>query len=270
MNGKRIKQLRKEVGLTQAELGMKLGVVKQTISSWENNISEPNGDTLIQLSKTLGTSPDYLLGGNPTIPDKETYRSEKNKTTIKYWVEKTGEHYSALAKKLGITEELFMDYLNNRLDIPYSILNSLSIICEVSTDCLLGMIDKSRDKGIDNVPPFQYNYKIAGRIQKLCEEKGTNLSFLEKLLSLSDKEIFYLIEYGFVPHVDTIIKLAKHFEVSTDYLLCLIDERDEKVSRTFRKLNDDNKDIIIGDIKKYLKEQRYETIALDQALSEAK
>lgn len=38
MEGIRIKQLRKEAGLTQAELGKQLGVVKQTISSWENNI----------------------------------------------------------------------------------------------------------------------------------------------------------------------------------------------------------------------------------------
>ena len=39
VNGNIIKQLRKEAGLTQGELGKKLGVVKQTISSWENNVS---------------------------------------------------------------------------------------------------------------------------------------------------------------------------------------------------------------------------------------
>ena len=38
VNGNIIKQLRKEAGLTQGELGKKLGVVKQTISSWENNV----------------------------------------------------------------------------------------------------------------------------------------------------------------------------------------------------------------------------------------
>ena len=45
VNGNIIKQLRKEAGLTQGELGKKLGVVKQTISSWENNVSEPNSET---------------------------------------------------------------------------------------------------------------------------------------------------------------------------------------------------------------------------------
>ena len=51
VNGNIIKQLRKEAGLTQGELGKKLGVVKQTISSWENNVSEPNSETLSELSK---------------------------------------------------------------------------------------------------------------------------------------------------------------------------------------------------------------------------
>ena len=56
VNGNIIKQLRKEAGLTQGELGKKLGVVKQTISSWENNVSEPNSETLSELSKLFGVS----------------------------------------------------------------------------------------------------------------------------------------------------------------------------------------------------------------------
>lgn len=39
MISKRIRQLRKEMGLTQAELGSKLGVINQTISSFETGVS---------------------------------------------------------------------------------------------------------------------------------------------------------------------------------------------------------------------------------------
>lgn len=56
VNGNKIKQLRKEAGFTQESLGKKLGVVKQTISSWENNISEPNSETLSALSELFGVS----------------------------------------------------------------------------------------------------------------------------------------------------------------------------------------------------------------------
>lgn len=68
VNGNIIKQLRKEAGLTQGELGKKLGVVKQTISSWENNVSEPNSETLSELSKLFGVSVAQLYDhGVPNV-----------------------------------------------------------------------------------------------------------------------------------------------------------------------------------------------------------
>lgn len=54
-----------------------------------------------------------------------------------------------------------------------------------------------------------------------------------------------------------------YFNVSTDYLLCQIDDQSEKVLRSFYQLDEDNKDIIIGKIKECIKEQRYESVAAD-------
>ena len=137
----------------------------------------------------------------------------------------------------------------------------------------MGIIKASRRTDFDNVLPFKYNYEIAKRIRKLCNDNNidTTSSFLENLLCLSSQEVFYLIEYGFVPHVDTIIKLAEHFNVSCDYLLCVIDEKTENALSSFHRLNEDNQDIIVGDMKKYLKEQRYEeTVAAETSMREAK
>lgn len=64
VNGKRIKQLRKKTELTQEALGKKLGVIKQTVSSWENGISEPNSEVLSNMASIFGVSIDYLLGNN--------------------------------------------------------------------------------------------------------------------------------------------------------------------------------------------------------------
>lgn len=117
-----------------------------------------------------------------------------------------------MAQKLGISEDLLMDYVEENITIPYQILIALSEICEVSTDCLLGLKSKSREKDLNNVLPFRYDYRIAKRIRKLCQESNvdTKSSFLENLLCLSSKEVFYLIEYGFIPHMDTLIKLADY------------------------------------------------------------
>lgn len=39
-----IRRLRTGLSMTQAELGTRMGVIKQTISNWEKNISTPNID----------------------------------------------------------------------------------------------------------------------------------------------------------------------------------------------------------------------------------
>lgn len=64
VNGKRIRQLRKETELTQEALGKKLGVIKQTVSSWENGISEPNSEVLSNMASIFDVSIDYLLGND--------------------------------------------------------------------------------------------------------------------------------------------------------------------------------------------------------------
>jgi len=58
----RIKELRKTLGLTQAELAEKVGVDKAAVSIWENIRFNPTLETATQLAHVLGCSTDYLLG----------------------------------------------------------------------------------------------------------------------------------------------------------------------------------------------------------------
>ena len=62
--GNRISKYRKEKGLTQEELAVKLGVSSQAVSKWENDASCPDISLLPQLCRTLGISSDELLTGN--------------------------------------------------------------------------------------------------------------------------------------------------------------------------------------------------------------
>lgn len=199
MEGLRIKQLRKEAGLTQTELGRKLGVVKQTISSWENNISEPNGDTLIQLSNILNTSPQYLLGSSnhPHVSQKDTY----DKGFFFFFFDEMPEVRKKIYARMQELSLSNTDFLNNTgIDIEKEVsINDLITIAKklkISTDYLLGISDLKED-----------------------------IDFLQ---SITEKE------YNFI--------------------------------KVFRKLNEDNQDIIIGDMKKFLKEQRYESVAADEYL----
>ncbi len=61
--GKRIKDLRQQLGLTQAELADKVGFTSQTVSNWESGLREPDIDALVKLSSLFSVSLDHLLSG---------------------------------------------------------------------------------------------------------------------------------------------------------------------------------------------------------------
>ena len=63
-----IKNLRKEKGLSQEELAIKLNVVRQTVSKWERGLSVPDSSMLITLAEELDTSVNVLLG--ESVEDK--------------------------------------------------------------------------------------------------------------------------------------------------------------------------------------------------------
>lgn len=62
MLGDNIKTLRKNKGLTQGELAIKLKVVRQTISKWEKGFSVPDADMLQKLADILEVDVKQLLG----------------------------------------------------------------------------------------------------------------------------------------------------------------------------------------------------------------
>ena len=60
--GDNLKQLRKQRGLTQNELGSKLNLSKAVISKYENGLGFPTLDLLMQFSEYFNVTTDYLLG----------------------------------------------------------------------------------------------------------------------------------------------------------------------------------------------------------------
>ena len=72
MLNENIKRIRKSKGLSQEELAIKLNVVRQTVSKWENGLSVPDSSMLIMLADELDTTVSELLGepiAEPTIDD---------------------------------------------------------------------------------------------------------------------------------------------------------------------------------------------------------
>ena len=64
-----LKTLRKNKGLSQEELSIKLHVVRQTVSKWESGLSVPDAEMLITISEIFETPVNEILGEN--IEEKE-------------------------------------------------------------------------------------------------------------------------------------------------------------------------------------------------------
>lgn len=68
--GKRIVDMRKRMGYTQADLATRMRVTTPTISGYETGQADPKSGGLVQLARILSCSADYLLGltsnPNPT------------------------------------------------------------------------------------------------------------------------------------------------------------------------------------------------------------
>ncbi|MBE6764678.1 MAG: helix-turn-helix transcriptional regulator [Clostridia bacterium] len=82
MLNENIKRLRKSKGLSQEELAIKLNVVRQTISKWENGLSVPDSDMLIMLADELDTTVSELLGETVTEPTTDDLKTLSEKLEV--------------------------------------------------------------------------------------------------------------------------------------------------------------------------------------------
>jgi transcriptional regulator with XRE-family HTH domain len=58
----RLRERRKQLGLSQEELAARLQVDQKQISKWENGRGNPTAQTLINLARALAVNIDWLLG----------------------------------------------------------------------------------------------------------------------------------------------------------------------------------------------------------------
>lgn len=77
-----IKAIRKSKGLSQQELAVKLNVVRQTVSKWEQGLSVPDADMLVSISEVLETPVSTLLGENIIEPEADDLKAISAKLEV--------------------------------------------------------------------------------------------------------------------------------------------------------------------------------------------
>ena len=89
--GQRIKQLRRQQGLTQERLADHLGVTDKAVSKWECGLTAPDLALIMPLARILGVSADELLGGKKEETDAK--RLEYDERYTNYLKYDTRENY---------------------------------------------------------------------------------------------------------------------------------------------------------------------------------
>jgi len=82
MLNENIRTGRKAKGLSQEELAIKLNVVRQTVSKWEQGLSVPDSGMLIALSEALETPVSVLLGETVAEPKADDLKIISEKLEI--------------------------------------------------------------------------------------------------------------------------------------------------------------------------------------------
>ena len=82
MLNENIKTIRKSKGLSQQELAVKLNIVRQTVSKWEQGLSVPDSDMLISLSEALETPVSTLLGETVIETEADTLKAITEKLEV--------------------------------------------------------------------------------------------------------------------------------------------------------------------------------------------
>lgn len=128
MLNKNIQAIRKSKGLSQQELAIKLNVVRQTISKWEQGLSVPDSDMLITISEVLETPVSTLLG--------ETI----NETQV--------DDLKAISEKLEIINLQLAKKKRTRQNIIQWLLTTLCVVIVVTLGVLI----------VINSPYLSWNY----------------------------------------------------------------------------------------------------------------
>lgn len=175
---------------------------------------------------------------------------------------------------LNIEQSTLANYENDKRIPKIDILIKIAEYYHCSVDFLLG-IQLPEITGCAS--PSEAALGLKKRIRSLLEEqKIPEQEFCQELgINLEDELL-----------VSDLANIARKLNVSADYLLgnseCpriseddlryaqSLSDRERNVIDTFRALDSDNQDIMVGELKKCLKEQRRDSVAADESLRKAK
>ncbi len=112
----RLKQLRKEKGLTQANLAERLGVSKGTVAMWETGKRMPGYNSLNQLSNLFEKGIDYIL--DSSINYRSAELTEEELSQLGEWA--VEEKYEDVLRKYALLDDYGKAAVDSVLRIEFN------------------------------------------------------------------------------------------------------------------------------------------------------
>lgn len=251
MTNSKIAHERKKLGLSQEELASKLKISQKSISKYECGTRRPSYEILLAMSSLFGVSTDYLLGredaeghglndgdidehglDGPGITDILGYPEDEEKAVrfshkLALQFDFSGAKLTDVAESIGVTEKIIWEWLTG----------------------------KNKD--------YTHYYK------ELSEYFGVEPSYwirpgaLSPCIEPTTQEYLLILRYRF----QNLSSTTEELPIESFFPNCReLSESELKWLNSFRQLGEDDQDIIIGEIKKCLKEQRRGSVAADELL----
>ncbi len=140
----KLREERKKRGMTQKELGEKVGVKQNTFTNWENGKREPTLDNIIKLANILDVTVDYLLGRSDNFSNTIVLSKNNMKSFSKRLKElrlEKNQTQQQLADELGVNRVNVTRWEKGNTEPSFSKLIELSKLLNTTPNYLLGVSD---------------------------------------------------------------------------------------------------------------------------------
>ena len=191
-----------------------------------------------------------------------------------------------LGKKIGVSSQVVSNWERGyTTSLSPEMLNDIAKALDTTPEVFLGMQSVNKDD-YSNYVLNEESFLFMSKVRKIMEENRITIEEFIKKTGYYKEDVDALFYGNRLPTVEDVIKIAGALQVSTDYLLDMserkklsaedelliqtITSRERELILAFRDLSHDNQDIIMGEIKKFLKEQRYEESVAADELKQAK
>ena len=224
--GDKLSILRKKEGLSQEELGDKLGVTRQTVSKWELGQSKPDTDKLMEISKLFNVDFNILADDEVSLEDKTTNENANIDTTISENSDEIRPRKWLLVVLIvvAIIIVIFLlnGYVNNRKTAAEKMEDEVSSFFDIFTN-VINKVKEDTDFDTDtnlNIQVYdnfeQYEGTKRGSIVEILLEKvvTNNKKNTDKLITI----VFNEIETS---DTSEITKIKHKLDTFTDYEVSL-------------------------------------------------